>query len=202
MAFPALVGMSANFFLSKTDVIMIAPLASLTDVGLYSAAQRVTFIQSFPIVALSTVLTPRISKALAQKDHDKVCQLFFVGLVFAAAVAGSLAIGLIMFQNTVMVTLFGTDYTQGAQILAVLALAQLAACLTFPTTSPLLMGGGEKAFGTVTVTALAINVAGNLLLVPKYGAWGGALATAMSTTLLLAVQLWYCRRALMQFSTK
>lgn len=194
VALPALVGMSAKLFMNKTDVLMLAPLGTLEDVGYYGAALRVTYLQTAPMIVLSTVLTPWISGALASSRPQQAQRLFRYALGAAFLFATPVAAALIWLRAPVMTLLFGAEYLPGAPVLAVLALAQIAAALGVATTSYLLMSGQQMLFGKLTLAALAVNVLANFLLIPSYGALGAALATAGSTTALFLLQLAACMK--------
>jgi O-antigen/teichoic acid export membrane protein len=192
-ALPALVGMSSKLLMNKTDVLMLAPLAVLSEVGLYGAALRVTYLLTAPMTVLSTVLTARISTAIAQGKIQQAKRLLFGALGFATLYAAPVALALVLFAAPVMGWLFGADYTPGGPVLAVLALAQLGAALNMATTNFILMSGRQKAFGQMTTAALVVNLLANLALIPSFGALGAAMGTALSIWLLVAAQLWTCR---------
>jgi len=192
IALPALVGMSAKLLMNKTDVIMIAPLSNLEEVGLYGAALRITYLQTFPVVVLSTVLSPLFSTAFSQNQFGRLRKLFLGALLIAGVFSGIVAIPVILAREPIMTTLFGADYAAGAPVIAVLALAQTTASLGFITTSLLLMSGRQNVFGTLTLIALSVNVLGNFALIPQYGAFGGAISTMLATGLLFVCQLWVC----------
>ncbi len=191
-ALPALVGTSSKLLMNKTDVLMLAPLASMSAVGLYGAALRVTAVQTAPVAVLSTVLTARISEAFAAGRDAQGKRLFYAGIGFAAIYAGTFALLVIFFSERVITYLFGDAYADGALVLSILAVAQVGAAINTPASAFMLMTGREGAFGKVTFVALIVNIGLNLWLIPTMGAAGAALATGTSIWLLTAFQLWSC----------
>lgn len=194
IALPALVGMSAKLIMNRSDVIMIAPLSTLEEVSFYGVALRVTFVQTFPMVVLSTVLSPQISSHVAAGRMRRASRLFTASLLFSGVLSGVIALGLVVFREPLMTLLFGAAYQGSGQVLAVLALAQIPACLGISTTAFLLMNGREKSFGAMTLAGLALNIGGNFLLIPGMGAIGASWATAASATLLTGMQMYLCLR--------
>lgn len=192
-ALPALVGMSALLLMNKTDILMLGPLSTLTEVGYYGAAQRLTYLQTAPVMILSVVLSPRLSRARAAGNLKQVRRLFFGALAFAGGMSIPAGAILLFGRDPIIGWLFGAAYAPAAPVLAVLVLSQVAAALTVPTTSLLLMSGEQNRFGVVMGVALATNVGLNVWLVPAYGAVGAAIATTVVMVLLFAVQ---CRTAL------
>lgn len=191
-ALPALVGTSSKLLMNKTDVLMLAPLATMADVGLYGAALRVTAVQTAPVAVLSTVITARISEAFAAGRDGQGKRLFYAAIIFAAVYAGAFAVAVILFAEYVITLLFGAAYAEGAVVLSILAVAQVGAAINTPASAFMLMTGREGAFGKVTFFALIVNVGLNLWLIPQYGASGAAFATCCSIWLLSAFQLWSC----------
>ncbi|MEP4196179.1 MAG: flippase [Aliishimia sp.] len=194
IAFPALVGTSSKLLMNKTDVLMLAPLATMADVGLYGAALRVTSIQTAPVVVLSTVITARISEAFAAGRDAQGKRLFYLAYGFAAIYATAFAVLVILFSETVIISLFGAAYAEGATVLSILAVAQIGSAVNTPASAFMLMTGREGAFGKMTSFALVINVALNLWLIPTMGAEGAALATCCSIWLLGVLQMTACMK--------
>ena len=191
-ALPALVGMSAQLLMSKTDVLMLAPLGTFEDVGRYSAALRATYVQTAAVVVLSTVITARISEAFAAGRDRHGRRLFVGALIFALSCSLPFCILLIYFDSWVMETFFGSSYEAGASVLSILAISQVGAAINIPATSFMLMTGRQSIFGIVTVGALLINILANFALIPEYGAVGAAFATTASVLFLTSSELLIC----------
>lgn len=191
-ALPAVVGMSAKLLMNKTDVLMLAPLGTMTDVGIYGAAMRATYPQVVAVIVLSTVITARISEAFSAGKDRQGRKLFYGALIFALFCAVPFALILARYDNEVMGFLFGEAYAGGGSVLTYLAIAQVAAAVNIPATSFMLMTGRQAAFGKMTLFALLINIVGNYILIPQSGAAGAALATCISIYALAAMQLVSC----------
>ncbi|SIO11837.1 polysaccharide biosynthesis C-terminal domain-containing protein [Vannielia litorea] len=191
-ALPALVGSSARLLMNRTDILMIAPLATMAAVGHYGAAMRITYLQAAPVIVLSTVITARLSEAFAAGQVDRGKRLFFGSLAFAAAWTLPCALAFVVFDGEIMRLVFGAAYVEAAPILSVLAIAQVGAALNIPATSLMLMTGRQAAFGKMTLAALLLNIGGNLALIPPYGGLGAAIATAVSIIALTLMQLTSC----------
>lgn len=193
-ALPALVGTASKLLMNKTDILMLAPLAGMSAVGLYGAALRMTGVQTAPVAVVSTVITARISEAFAAGRDRQGKRLFFAALAFATLYAGSFAAVVIAFSEQVITVVFGDAFSEGAMVLSILAVAQVGAAMNTPASSFMLMTGREGAFSKITSIALLVNVGLNLWLIPKMGASGAALATCASMWLLSGFQLWQCIR--------
>lgn len=186
---PALAGLMAKLLMNKSDVLMLAPLAGMEAVGFYGAAMRVTFVQLFPMIALSTVLTPRISAAIAAGQHMKLKRMMRLGIGAALLVSVPASAALIFFAAPIMSFIYGTDFQPGAPVLAVLSAGQIAAAISAITSSFLIVSGLQMRFAYLTMIALGVNLALNFALIPLYGGLGAAIATSVSATLLVTCEL-------------
>lgn len=196
LCLPMLVGMSAKLFMSKADVLMLAPLGGLYESGLYGAAFRITFLMTFPQVVLMAVVTPMISEAFAKNQISRVKQLTIASIGFAAVTSLPFALVMMVLPGPIMTLLFGQQFEPASVVLALLAIGQLVSCLAIPASSVLTMGGKEKAYGTLHLVCLALHVLANFAVIPVYGAVGAAGATAAIMTLLGLGQLVIVRSVL------
>ncbi|HEX8256713.1 MAG TPA: polysaccharide biosynthesis C-terminal domain-containing protein [Allosphingosinicella sp.] len=189
IALPILVGLSSRIFMNKTDVLMLAPLSNMHEVGLYGAAFRITYVLTFPQVVMMSVVTPLFSEAFAHERHRQVRRLLGGALLFAAVTALPFSLALVLFPELVMTSLFGEAFAPAAPTLALLAVGQLATSLAIPFGGLLTMGGRERVFGGINLAGLALHVALNFLLVPTMGATGAAIATLCVAVSLLVTQV-------------
>lgn len=189
MALPMVIGISSKLLLNRIDILMIAPLSTMDQVGIYGAAFRVTYVLSFPQVVLMGVLMPLISNAFAESNTARVVSLLKMAMLFALVTTVPAAVGIALLSDLIMGGVFGPEFASGASTLALLALSQTAASLAIPFSGVLMMGGREKAFGLLSLAGLGANVALNLVLVPMHGAFGAAMAALVSSGILLAGQV-------------
>lgn len=189
IAFPMLVGMSAKLLMNKTDILMLAPLSDMHETGIYGAAFRITYLLTFPQIVMMSVITPMLSEAFAHGRMQQARRLVRTGLLFAVVTAVPTSIPLILFPETAMALLFGARFAEGAPVLVLLTIGQLAASLSIPFQSTLTMGGREKVYGTLNLSALAVHAVINLALIPYYGAVGAAVSTLAVALFLLVSQI-------------
>ncbi len=187
-ALPAMVGMSAKLLMNKSDVLMLAPLSNLAEVGYYGAALRLTYIQTAPVIVLSTVLTSRIAEAISAGRPKQAQRLLLWSMVFAAAVSLPFALALGVFPTPILTILYGADFAPAAGALVWLSIGQVGAALNISTSAFMLMAGRQVRFGQLTTFGLVLNVALNWFLIPGMGAMGSALATAISIWVLTGLQ--------------
>jgi O-antigen/teichoic acid export membrane protein len=191
-AWPAMVGITATLFMSKSDVLMLPALSSLDQVGYYGAALRLTYIQTAPVIVLSTVLISRISEAIAANRPKQAQRLFVFSLLFALGVSLPFALTLGLWPEAILTLIYGAEYMPAAPALTWLSIGQVGAAMNMSATAFMLMTGRQVRYGQITTVGLGLNLILNWLLIPKLGAEGAALATAVSVWSLNAMQLLAC----------
>ncbi len=179
----------------RLDILMVGALASSLAAGVYAAASRWLIVGMFVALAVNHAVQPQISAALARR------QLPRAQFVFQSATAwGVCLVWPIHFLSAafapVLMRAFGPGFEDGATVLVILAGAGLFASLCGPVDMVLLMGGASRSNLLNAAVAVAVNVLGNILLVPPFGATGAAIAWTASISLSNALPLIQVHRGL------
>jgi O-antigen/teichoic acid export membrane protein len=95
--------------------------------------------------------------------------------------------------------LFGESYTEASGFLWLLIGGLIIRSLVGPAESLLTMVGQERACAAAYGLTLLVNVVLNLLLIPQFGLWGAAMATATSMV-VEALALWLVVKRRLGFS--
>ena len=101
--------------------------------------------------------------------RDTVSWTFWPSLVMAIVV---LALG------ELMLTLFGPDFVAGYPLLFLLCVGVVARSAVGPAESLLTMTGNENVCAFVYALTLTLNILLSVALIPLFGLWGAAIATA------------------------
>lgn len=179
-------GSVSRLIMSRLDVIMLASLATMESVGLYSAAFRITFALTFPQVVISTVFTPIIRRSIVERNYINLSRTLKANILFAMVTTALISTPIILAPEKIILLLFGNQYRGSEAILIVLTLMQGANAIIVPLTSFLTMADRHREIGLVTLLLLAIVASLNLLLIPIYGA-SGAAASGLTGSILLLI---------------
>ena len=125
--------------------------------------------------ALRLAISPELSAALARQDLSRAGEMYRVSTQWVLFSSWPLYLLMGVFAPTVL-GLFGPSYPQGATALSVLCAAMLVALAAGNVGSVLLMGGKSTWVLGDKILALTVNVAANLILIPRYGITGAAVA--------------------------
>jgi O-antigen/teichoic acid export membrane protein len=192
---PLLVFASMNLVMSWTDILVLGIWSDPKEVGIYGVAMRTASLAAFILPAVNSVVAPQFAALYARGEHVALARLAQrSGLWMLLAVAPGIFI-LLVFPEFVL-QLFGANFEQGAWPLRLLTLAQLVNVATGSVGYLLIMTGNQTLLRNNTMVWAAINLVGNLILVPRYGAMGAATSTAVCLALMNVVSWWIVRKKL------
>jgi PST family polysaccharide transporter len=162
----------------RLDMIMLKVMRGDFEVGLYSAATRISEVWYFiPSVIVSSV-SPAIMKAKGDRKIflNRMRKLFSLITVTALVIGSAVA----LCSRFIIHALYTSSYSGAAPVLAVHVWASIfvffgVAQSPWDITDDLL-----KILLYRTIAGAIINIAINLVLIPKYGALGAAIATVVA----------------------
>jgi O-antigen/teichoic acid export membrane protein len=174
------------FLLFETDAVILGVLAGPHEVGVYQVARRLAELVVFCAGAASTVGLPRLAQAHATRQVDRVQTTVDTmnGIALVSTTATVLGLALL---GPWALGLFGFDFQDGYLPMLILAVARLVSLLFGPASDLLLMTGHHGRLGKVNLICALLNIALNLVLIPRLGVVGAALATG---TALIGWSFW------------
>ncbi len=166
---------------AKVDVWMIGVYLADKDVGVYAMAAMVAEGIYQVLVVLQNNCNPRIARQIATQELDGLRDLVrrvrgrtYLGMAAVAVVAA------LAFPTFVDLLAANRGYETAQVPFALLAAGIVLASGYIPFGQTLLMAGFPGWHSFFMIATVAVNVAGNVLLVPRLGISGAAAATAIS----------------------
>lgn len=163
------------------DTLLIGLLATATEAGIYAAATRYLLIGQFVQLAVVDVVQPAVSAALASGKAEDAQRVYQTGTTWQMALAWPAYLTLVV-SAPVFLGLFGPPFAAGAPALVILGLAMLVATGCGPVDAVLLMGGRSALSLANIAVAFALDIGLNLLLIPRLGITGAAMAWMAALT--------------------
>jgi O-antigen/teichoic acid export membrane protein len=161
------------------DVLLVGSLRSTREAGIYAAASRFITAGTFALQAVRLVIAPQFSAMLARREHRRAEAVHQVATWWVMAASWPLYLALAAFAP-LLLGVFGREYLAGRTALTILALAMLVNLGTGNVQSVLLMAGRSSWNLLNMAVSVGANVVLNLLLIPRFGIAGAALAWAVS----------------------
>jgi O-antigen/teichoic acid export membrane protein len=179
---------SATTIYNDIDKIMLSKLADLASTGVYAAAYRVIDVSMTPIRSLAAAAYPRFFR----KGMDGIGATYgyALALMRKAAVYGSVASAGLWLLAPVLPRILGSKYDAVVPAMRWLALIPFLRCLHSFLADALSGAGLQRTRMTIQVVVALINIALNLVILPRYS-WRGAAWTSLGCDGLLVVMFWF-----------
>jgi O-antigen/teichoic acid export membrane protein len=166
------------FILTNADVLMVGFYMDPDDVAVYFATVKTLALVHFVYFAVKAGVAQRYAQfthgdpgRLATFARETVSWTFWPSLAMALVV---------LVLGEFMLKLFGPGFDAGYPLLFVLVFGVVARAAVGPCESLLTMSGNQNICALVYALTLAINVSLNVVLIPQFGLWGAAIATAVA----------------------
>lgn len=163
----------------RIDQIMVKEMLGEYEVGIYSAAVRLSEAFYFIPVMISTSLFPAIlnAKKHSEKQYKKRLQQLYTFMVWLAI---AIALPMTFLADWLVVFLFGHEYLGAGQVLSVHAWAAVFVFLGVSFSKYLVSENLSKIDFKRTFLGAISNIILNFWLIPLYGILGAAIATLIS----------------------
>jgi PST family polysaccharide transporter len=177
-SWPLLLSGMAIMIYMKIDQIMLGQMLGDDAVGIYSAAVRLSEVWYFIPMTIVTSVFPYILETKKRDNSEYLKQLQrLYDLMVCLSVA--IALPMTVLSTPIVIALFGSSYADSGPILAIHIWASVFVFLGvasnqwFIAENRLILGL-QRAF-----LGLLINVFFNIILIPKFGTVGAAIATLL-----------------------
>ena len=175
--------------IQRVDIILIAALRSPMEAAIYTAATRFVALGQFGTQAIQQVVQPKFTALLAKEETESLKDVYQISAAWSMALAWPMYV-VVGSAPLAYLAIFGQEYAdQGVDVVILMSVAMLFAVATGPADTLLLMSGRSALSLANSLTALALDIGLCLLLIPKMGITGAALAWAVAVSIrcILAV---------------
>ena len=166
------------FLLTNADVLMVGVFMQPDDVAVYFATVKTLALVHFVYFAVKAGVAQRYAQfthsdpeKLAAFARETVSWTFWPSLLMAMVV---------LVLGKPMLMLFGPEFDSGYPLLFLLVGGVVARAAVGPAESLLTMSGNQNICAAVYAMTLVLNIGLSVLLIPVFGLWGAAIATALS----------------------
>ncbi len=181
-------------FRSSIQTLLLGSFASVTAVGVFSIVSNVSIVGGMSFITTST--KPIIAEVHARGDMKQLGGLYRTTSRWAVTLNLPIILALILFREEIL-SIFGQTYLDGAAALVLLALSQLVHVGTGICGTIIDMTGHSKLRLLNSSVQLVVVIGLNLLLIPRWGLIGAAIAALVGVTItnsLRLFQVWFLFR--------
>ncbi len=198
-SWPFLLTGSVMFLNNWADQLVLKTMRGSYELGIYAAGSRVVSLVTIPLMAVNSIVAPRLARLWAQEDLAGLRQAAQQATRLIFWTSAPIFLIILVFAEFLM-QLFGDEFAGGAMAMRILVLGQCFNVLVGPTGAVLNMTRYERLMNRLAVASLMVNVAVSMLLSPQFGAAGAACGSALGLAVLNSSAWWSVRRRL-GFST-
>ncbi len=187
------IGVATLFFaaLLRLDVTLLGLLREESEVGIYSAAFRLIEATMFLSWAFAGAMMPWISR---QRDgSERLNEGYELGLKGLTALLLPVSLLFVLLAEPIIHLLYGSAYDGSVFPLRMLGIMTLLYGINCLDATVLIARNRPVEFTRLVGIVAAVNVALNLLLIPRYGADGAAVSAPISALILAGLGLWRSR---------
>lgn len=177
-------GFGAIVFM-KMDQIMLQYMMGPSSVGIYSAAARISEAWYFLPTAIVAATFPVFMRKMNSNGHTEAELMKDLGHVMTILIwlSISAAVTIALVGDYAIDLLFGAEYSQSGLILKYHVWGGIFLCMGIVSGSWLVANKKLKLNLYRNLAGLVLNFLLNLLLIPKYGVVGAAIATVSGLAL-------------------
>ncbi len=196
-SWPVFLGLLCTAVYGQIDLILIKAYRGYAEVGLYQAAYKLLF--GFQLLrAVHLALYPRLAVLHAEQnfpEYRRTVRSFLVLSLFCLIPIGILAT---IFPRHIIGLFFGWNYEAASTALPLLIWGGIISFINTFFSNTLIISGHQKTWLILEFTALAALVMIEVVLIPRLGFYGAAVATFAGEALFffLVAALFYTHRRL------
>ncbi len=179
----------ATTIYTHMDTVMLGFIKTDEEVGYYNAAVRIKTILVSIVTSLGTVLLPRASYYVEQKQMDEFWRISQKALNFVFLIAVPMMVYFIMFAQQGVYFLSGSAYAKAILpmkvVMPTLLIIGLSNILGIQVLVPL---GREKTVLYSEIAGAIVNLTINAILIPRLSSVGAAIGTLIAEFVVLLYQ--------------
>jgi O-antigen/teichoic acid export membrane protein len=178
-------------FYNRLDPVMLEGILGETrgseQAGIYAHGYRLLDAASMISFLFSVLLVPIFSRMLKQKEPvEQMLKLSFTLIITLAIIV---AAGSFFYSRELMDLLYNSDTAMSAPVFRLLMIGFVAISITYIFGTLLTANGNLKALNIVAGISLLINLLINLVLIPRFLAFGSAVSSLVTQIFAAVMQV-------------
>ncbi|MFA9432477.1 flippase [Egicoccus sp. AB-alg2] len=183
-------------FRQNIETLLLGSLTAVASVGIFSVAAKVNLVGHTVYSAIITSVKPHLAELHGSRDREGLRHLYRTTTRWALLFGLPFCLVTVLYAEPIL-AVFGDSFTAGTTALVVLAAGELVNAATGVCGSVLDMARRTGAKLVNAVLWLVLILGANLLLIPRWGVLGAAVASVLASSLinvLRIVQVWVLER--------
>ena len=183
ISFPLFFADIFTLIIKWIDVFFLGFFRSTSEVGIYSVALSTASLLVLIPTGIMALFLPIITRLYSKKNKKEIKEITIRTSKWIFFANFPIFMMLLVFSKPILEIIFGKEYVVGSGALLILIFAYLLHSITHVNSSILIMLKKTKIILFVGIIITILNILLNLLLIPRYGIIGGAIAMSFSLIL-------------------
>jgi len=182
--------------INTIGILIVGGTLAAAQVGVYGVAMRVIPILSIPTLAINAIFSPIIPDLVARKKMDELESTYKTCLKWVLLLVLPIFTLLVFFSRQI-VSIFGPEFADSANIMIVLLVGQLANVGSGSSAIMLAMTGKSLYNLFNTSTLCVVNIILTIVFIHHYGTIGASIAFSLSIftiQVLQTIEIYYLYR--------
>ena len=201
-AMPLIIVVASATIMTNLDKVLIQLFWSSEDVGYYFACCRITQFIVIAVSSMGILLFPTISGYHINKDIDRIKKIVYLSERYISILVFPMVVGVVVLAEPAVRILLSRSFYPAIPVFRILPFFALLHALTTPYNYQLIGMNKPKLARNRVVIMVVINVALNIVLIPKdiqilgVNLFGlGGVGASIATVASYSVGMVYCRVA-------
>lgn len=161
--------------------------------GCYEQAEKIARMALTVVTSVATVILPRVANLFKKGEEEKAKEYIYKGYRFTLLLSIPIMFGIIGVSRIFVPVFFGEGYEMVEILLPIFSVLVVAVSLAYITGYSFLISTNQQNIYTIAVTVSAVcNLVMNLIMIPKIGAIGAAIASVSAEVIGVTIQIFYC----------
>lgn len=180
-----------SWIFSSCDKIFIKYFSSLEELGLYSGAFKIIALLMIIETGFQTFWAPVAYEHYTKNPED---MNFFKNVInYCSILVFVLGIGILLARN-LLILFLGEKYYPSIYIIPMLIFIPTMQLLSITTEVGIVLKKKTKYFVYASIFTSIMNILGNFLLIPKFGAKGAAISTGIAYIFLFLIKNYFSNK--------
>lgn len=186
------VTLTSIFFLinQRIDVLMLSKIKGNFEIGLYSAAYRLSEPLGIVPYALIASLFPIMSHSF-QNSKGTLIKSNEMGFKFIIMAMLPICVGTTLIADKIILLIYDQSYVGSISALQILIWALFFASINYHLTSILLATNKQKLSCFTMSISVIVNILLNMILIPKFSYNGASIATVVSELTQVTINYYF-----------
>ncbi|MFC6787159.1 flippase [Halobaculum halobium] len=181
-------------FMNNLDTILIGTFATSADAGGYNVAFVLGQTTLLFIESIAFMYLPEVSDLYKEGALEQVSDIYRTVTKWVVFLSAPFVLTALAFPNYVLTFIYSANYGYATTAFVILVVGFSSHILNGPNRGTLVAFGKTRRLLGFDLGTLAANFALNVVLIPRFGIAGAAVATGSSYLLRNAMMTWYLNR--------